>query len=322
MSRSEQQELRTLIEEHFGLTAPDENSSMPSWLLVTGVIVGLIVVLLAAFSLVMLRRAAAATRELRRVNGNLERAVAERTTALRNSNGALRRFATTAAHDLRGPITAISGNAEMLASGIVPEEHQADMLGRVESSAARLVTMIDAMLTDAMRLGVTTDSLDGDSFSSWLSEVIGPELHAVDADLLIDVPSGSLDIDSEVLRRTALNLVENAVKYATNAQGPTIAVTLRRTDDSWQLTVADNGPGIPQPMWSKIFDRGTRLVRDDRGFGLGLAAIRDLVQNTGGAISVGHAELGGALFAVTLPHRELAVADVPSADQLADARPG
>ncbi len=309
----------------FDLTAPDEG--VPAWLVpaLLGLAVALAVALL--FVLLLRRRVRAATSELRVMNAGLEDAVADRTAELgrsaerlRRSNAALKRFTATAAHDLKGPLTAITGLADVALQMDLPVTQKDDVLGRVRDSAKRLGRMVDDMLADAVTMGTPVAQLQGTQFRTWLREVSAPELAVVDAALEVDVPDGPLDLDVEVLRRATINLVTNAVKYAINEQGVRIRIGLTRHRETWQLVVEDNGRGIPRAMWSEVFDRGRRLTDDDRGFGLGLAAIRDLVQGAGGSIRVGDNEPTGARFTVTLPVVEVAGPDEPTGDHVAASR--
>jgi two-component system sensor histidine kinase TctE len=292
----------------FDLTRPDDGS-VPEWLLPVGA--GLLAALLLAggATLVLRRRVRVATEELTALNMNLEGLVAERTEQLeehshrlRRSNAALQRFAEMAAHDLKGPVTAMAGMADILRTVELPEAQHDRVLGRIQAGAHRLGRMLDDMLGDAVGIGTPTVQVTGREFASWLREVTSPELSIIDAELDVAAPPDTIDTDIEVLRRTALNLVGNAAKYAVNERGRTrVEVRLVRRDDVWLLRVDDNGPGIPPSLWGQVFDRGTRLVDDDRGHGLGLAAIRDLVQGAGGAIRLATSDLGGARFVVTLP---------------------
>lgn len=313
----------------FDLTDPAAGEGAPAWLvpILLGALAAVLVFGGAALALRgQVRRA---TSELKDVNASLEQTVEQRTEQLtrsskrlKRSNTALQRFTSTAAHDLKGPLTAISGLADVAIRMDLPEEQVEDLLGRVRDSARRLGRMVDDMLEDAVNMGADIEQLQGPDFAAWLREVTAPELDVIDGQLHIDVPDAPVDTDVEVLRRSALNLVGNAVKYAVNDQdGVVVRVDLSRDEDVWELRVDDNGPGIPKAMWSEVFDRGRRLTHDDRGFGLGLAAVRDLVQGAGGAIRVGDAQLGGASFVVTLPRTDRAQhATPPPPDAEAEVR--
>lgn len=300
----------------FDLTEPQSESSVSSGALRLVAGLALAVAFLVLLVVASRRQVAGATRGLRVLNENLEETVRVRTEALATSNQALNRFAVSAAHDLKGPVAGIASLVEMMVDDGVPDD-LADDIELIGATAARLSTMVDTMLEEAVRVGTPADFIDGSGFEAWLRAVTSPELSLIVGELRIDVPDGLLDLDAEILRRTALNLVSNSIKYARSDSRSIIEVELRRSGDEWCLVVADNGGGIDRSRWSEIFEFGSRLVRDDRGFGLGLSTISDLIRDAGGTIDVGDADLGGAAFTVTLPRVQQAYAGVERGQQSA-----
>ncbi len=290
------------------LTDPTLDTA-PGWLAAALGGVALIAAIAMAFVIILRRQVQHATAGLNQLNHELEDRVADRTdalqdaaTRLKTSNAALQRFAGTAAHDIKGPIAAISGLATLLHRFDLPKDERDDLAQRIGTSALALGGMIDGLLEDATAAGARSASIDGSTLADWIREVCGPEMLIVGGELRVAVAPGPVETEVEVLRRSAVNLVTNAAKYAVNESGMIVDLKLARRVDSYVLTVDDNGPGIPRGMWSKVFEPGARLVDDDRGYGLGLSAIRDLVQGVGGSVQIGEAaELGGASLVVTLP---------------------
>ncbi|MBK1663790.1 diguanylate cyclase [Rhodospirillum rubrum] len=113
------------------------------------------------------------------------------------------------------------------------------------------------------------------------------------------------DIDPEKFRRVLLNLLSNAFKFTPNRGG--IAVSLIDRGDDLILRVSDNGPGIPQSMWTAVFERFRQVDggsdRRHGGTGLGLAIVREFVDLHGGDVSIGQASEGGTAFTVVLPKK-------------------
>jgi signal transduction histidine kinase len=111
--------------------------------------------------------------------------------------------------------------------------------------------------------------------------------------------------DEQALRSVAENLVENAVKYTPAAT--TVSVEVRRGRDGWQLTVADEGAGIPVTERERIFEKfhrgGNEETRRTKGTGLGLYIVHRLVQRLGGTIQVQDRQPHGAIFAASFPLR-------------------
>lgn len=308
-------------------------SATPAWLFQALATAVALAMGFGLFTLVLRRRVRAATtelthlnRQLATMNVDLEGRVEERTTELataverlNRSNHALTQFAQSVAHDLRGPVTAIYGLSNLLGAIDVGQEQHEKMLSSIESSSSRLSGMIESLLDGAVRAGAQDPGLDGHEFAGWLHEILGPEVAVVGATLEVDVPGGRVPVDAAVLRRAAINLVGNALKYATNTAGTHVMVQLSPTDhDTWTLTVDDNGPGVPEALRNRVFDPGYRGSDDDRGRGLGLAGTREAVERAGGSIQLGVSDLGGARFTVVLPVRDPAAAtasDVGESDQ-------
>ncbi len=286
------------------------NASLRRALLVAGAAL----LVLLVFVLTLRQRVRAATAELRELNDQLESRVAARTEDLRISNEALSRFALTAAHDLRGPVSAIAGTASLLDREGLTDAQRATLRSSIRLGAKRLGEMVDALFQDAVDSGGDRPTIDGPSFAEWLEEIVGPELHATGSTLVVSAPPQRIDADLAVLLRAALNLVGNAIKYGLNLDGTRIEVELQRlVPDRWQLTVIDNGPGVSPEDAERIFEAGVQLHDDEDGFGHGLHGVRSRVQDVGGTITVGPAEGGGARFDVVLPALTRATATVETA---------
>lgn len=106
--------------------------------------------------------------------------------------------------------------------------------------------------------------------------------------------------DEQRIEQIVTNLISNAIKYAPN--GP-IYVSTRQIDDRAVLVVQDSGPGIPDALKEKIFDRfeQAKTSRALGGLGLGLYIVKNIVRNKGGNIRVEDAPGSGAKFIVELP---------------------
>ncbi len=117
--------------------------------------------------------------------------------------------------------------------------------------------------------------------------------------------AGTVTGDPAKLHDALRNLVENAVHYAPEASR--IVMASRRTGDGVALSVADQGPGIPDEDLPRVFERfyrvdkaRARAARDPGGTGLGLAIVKHLVELHGGTVSVANRAEGGAIFTITL----------------------
>ena len=217
-------------------------------------------------------------------------------------------FLATASHELRTPVTAITGYARVLADSwerLTPEQART-YADRVDTNAQRLGALVEDLL-DFSRLergisAVADDVLDlGETVNQILAEQ--PDL-VTDHQLLTKTAPGLLVKGSQqAVERVVSNLVGNAAKYS--PAGTTIRVSVRKKAGRAQLSVADEGPGVPAPEREQIFSRFYRGGGDEvvttRGAGLGLAIVNDFASSMGGEVSVAAADSGGALFVVSYP---------------------
>jgi signal transduction histidine kinase len=125
-----------------------------------------------------------------------------------------------------------------------------------------------------------------------------------DIDIELHLPDGEVAFagETEDLEEIAGNLLENAMKWARRR----VSVTLHEPDGSSRsgsvrLVIEDDGPGIPPEKASEALKRGKRLDETKPGSGLGLSIVSDLVEEYGGSLEIGRAELGGLQAVVGLP---------------------
>jgi signal transduction histidine kinase len=194
------------------------------------------------------------------------------------------------AHDLRTPLTRLAFRLDDLPHPL----HD-----KVSADIHEMKAMISAAL-DFIRdrsLGAQRERLD---FRLLVESVVDDQ-----SDLGHDVTlqtgaTIALEGDPIALRRMVVNLVDNALKYGERAR-----LRLRVTGDRCVLEVDDDGPGIPDGLQERVFEPFFRAEasrnRDTGGIGLGLAAVRAIVLDHGGEVSVGNRKEGGLRAAVTLP---------------------
>ncbi len=293
----------------FDLGRPDGDGMSP-WV-VRGVLFALAgVVLLVAFIVLLRRQVARATSDLRDLSAELEHRVAQRTTELAMANAELGRsnrrltdFANTVAHDLRGPVTAITGMAEMLADGSMPPDRTEVAMEMIRDSTMRLDTMISDLLGRARNSAIDEVATTED-FREWLEDLTSAELHRSGATLAVAselADDDVLAVDLAVLRHAVANLVGNAIKYGVNEAGSHIEVHLRCVEGTLSVTVTDNGPGIDPDLRERIFEPGFQMDEAAPGLGLGLPAVREALQGCGGSIEVADAPGGGTEVRLLLP---------------------
>ncbi len=214
-----------------------------------------------------------------------------------------RRFVADVAHELRTPLTRIRTEVEVdLAQ---PGSADPTATNRaVRDDVMALQELIDDLLhlarSDVDPSGTQRRTVDLDDIV--LREIRGQR--EVDPSIRIDaqhVSAASLVAHPDHLARAVRNLLDNAVRHAVG----TVTVSLTQHDGHVELTVADDGPGIPGDQQERIFERFSRLddarTRHDGGTGLGLAITRDIVERHGGTVRYDAEWTSGARFVVVLP---------------------
>jgi signal transduction histidine kinase len=221
-------------------------------------------------------------------------------TRLEGSVARQRAFLSDAAHELRSPVAAMRAELDIAASH--PEIGKwPDVVDRLGMSTRRLERLIEDLLVLATReeRGVQHRAeVD-------LDEIVIRQTQPLRASSRLHVDLEGLNAariwgDREQLERVVANLVDNAERHAAT----TIVVGLHVHDDSAEMVVQDDGPGIPAASRLRVFDRFSRLDeardRPRGGAGLGLAIARRIVEDHNGSIEVANSN-GGARVVVRLP---------------------
>jgi PAS domain S-box-containing protein len=231
-----------------------------------------------------------------------------------SANRAKSQFLTTMSHELRSPLTAIGGYAELLSMGIrgpVTPEQIAD-LARITRSQNHLLGLINGVLDYARIEGghtrydirdVSIDEMLATS-EALIAPLAGAKHHTMHYDRTC--ASRSVRGDGEKVQQIIVNLLSNAVKF-TDAGG-TIALSCSDSDTSpgdIALRVSDSGRGIAADQFERVFEAfaqvDQKLTRAVEGTGLGLAISRDLARGMGGELSMESIIGQGSTFTLTLP---------------------
>lgn len=240
-----------------------------------------------------------------RTLNELEDRVEERTAQLAEANADLQRFAAMAAHDLRSPLTAIVGYADLLARQPVADEGLVGTaITGIQKGSARLLALIDELLTftRAGSAQLVTDAVDLDALVERSLTELGPLIDDARASITVE-PLGTVRADRVLLGQVVQNLLVNALTHVTDGVAPQVRVDVVRDDDAATLRVADNGPGVPPEERERViepFERGDG-ARGRAGTGLGLAICQRVAEHHGGRLVIGDAPEGGAEFSVVLP---------------------
>ncbi len=209
-------------------------------------------------------------------------------------------------HDLRTPLTSLVGLSESLASSKPAlAEAQLDLAQSLHDEALRMSALVTNLLDMArIQSGEVKFNLEWQA----LEEVVGSALrasgsmlkqHMVSTELAGDLPL--VRFDAVLLERVLCNLLENAAKYTPAGSKIVIAAELH---GAWvDVTVYDNGPGLPLGREEAVFEKFTRGERESAkpGVGLGLAICRAIIEAHGGRITACASPAGGAAFVFSLP---------------------
>jgi two-component system OmpR family sensor kinase len=248
--------------------------------------------------------------------GHVESALVAR----QRSEDKVRRFVADASHELRTPLASIRGYAELTRriDAELPED-AIRSLDRIEAESIRMTALVEDLLELArldegqgLEVGevelvrLVTDAI-GDAYVAapdheW--ELVAPE------------PPLTVEGDAARLQQVVVNLLANAHRHT--PVGTAVTVTLAGEPDAVVLTVADDGPGIPEELQPRLFERFARgdgaRTRAAGSTGLGLAIVAAVVEAHGGAVGV-ESRSGDTRVTVRLPRRRV---PHPEAGDLAD----
>ncbi len=248
-------------------------------------------------------------RPLRRSDGRVTGAVtsAFTITALREREAELRAFAGIVAHDLKRPLTAVRGFAELVHEDLSArgghEEHVAQ-LDRVLAATDRMRRLIDDLLAYAAARDATVTPVRID-LTALVRELLEEHLAVAAPEPVPRVEVGDLPpvrADAALVRQLLDNLIGNALKYAPPGRPAHVEITGRHCSGGRVcVQVADRGIGIPAGEHEAIFTGFHRAATTYSGTGLGLAICKRVVERHGGTILAEDNPGGGARFRFTLP---------------------
>jgi signal transduction histidine kinase len=240
--------------------------------------------------------------ELRQAKADLEQSNAE----LLRSNDELRQFAFIASHDLQEPLRSVTSFCNLLKEDYEGRlDEQADtFIDRIVNGAKRMKALItDLLAYSRVECNQSVPFHDVD-LADVLDDVLA-NLQTTITETSAEVSSDRLPVirgDRVQLVQLLQNLIGNAIMYRSE-QPPRIEISANRRDDSWEISVQDNGIGIAPEHHQQIFDIFRRLHSRDKypGTGIGLAACKKIVQRLGGQISVDSILSSGSTFRFTIP---------------------
>jgi len=215
-------------------------------------------------------------------------------------------------HDIRTPLTALVGQAEVLAASTPLTREQVNSARAIGQEARELSTLVTNILEMArLESGQVELHKDWQSVEEVVGSAIRAARHAlgtliVQTELPNDLPL--VEFDASLIERVLVNLLENAAKYGANTDtsAPAIELSASVTATTLVICVRDFGPGLPVHSKGKEDDLFVKFTRghhesSTRGVGLGLAICKAIIDAHRGKIVAAQAPGGGAAFTFTLP---------------------
>ncbi len=205
-------------------------------------------------------------------------------------------------HDLRTPLTSIIASGAALGSATPTAEERAELSATIVAEGGRLSRLVENLL-DMSRLeaGKAEPHREQTDLAEVLEGAREAVAHAELVQLAFDRELPVVDADAAQLERAFANLLENAIRHG--GGGP-VKVTSRLTGGKIAVRVVDQGPGIPESEWERIFEpfqRAANGVGASDGSGLGLAIAKGFVEANGGEIAIESLPGQGSSFVVGFP---------------------
>jgi two-component system sensor histidine kinase PilS (NtrC family) len=232
----------------------------------------------------------------------------------------LGRLATGLAHEIRNPLSSISGSVEMVREGNALSPEDGRLLGIVISEVERLNSLVTTMLQVGRPSQIQTEAVDLRSIASDVAAVARGEATASNGLSIEEISPDQpiiVKVDPDRMRQVIWNLVKNAVQASPHRGRVEVRTGLDRQGRAY-LEIADEGPGIGAAQRERLFDMF--YSGRSHGVGLGLALVKQIVDQHAGRIEILDREGPGTCFRITLPVERDSVRSIAAARP--DERPG
>jgi two-component system sensor histidine kinase ChvG len=203
-------------------------------------------------------------------------------------------FASNASHELKSPITAIRGAAELLGQhDDMPVAQRARFVQNIRDDAERMERLVTRMLELARVESEAQEPAEQLDVAVVIAALL--ERYAPRVELSLAEPPRTLEIAEPHLRAVVVNLVENALRHGA---GQPVQVRLSRLDEKLAISVHDQGPGISEANQARLFQRFFTTERDRGGTGLGLSIVKAIAEARGGGVSAQSGPQGSTFHVV------------------------
>ncbi|MES2660526.1 MAG: HAMP domain-containing sensor histidine kinase [Verrucomicrobiota bacterium] len=203
-------------------------------------------------------------------------------------------FVASVSHELRAPVASIRLMADALTAGKIEPHTVRDFHGLISREGARLSTLIENVLDFArIEQGRKQWHFEGCDLALLVAETLSL-MEPLAAERRIRIvtaepqPPLEVTVDPGAIRQALVNLLDNAIKFS--PQDSTVEIQLQHNNETWQIAISDQGPGIPTAEHERIFERfhrlGSELRRETQGTGIGLSLVKAVAEAHGGKISL------------------------------------
>jgi signal transduction histidine kinase len=221
---------------------------------------------------------------------------------LKKANAELDTFLYRSSHDLRAPLTTISGIVSAIRFTEDPakkEEFLSAIQGRLEQADNVIRDIITLRKGQKMDLQITQVNLKSEIVKEYEALVDPNSNHP---ELSIECENEfHINTDAARLHTVLTNILSNSIKYHDyDQEHPKISINISKTERGAHITISDNGPGIEQKHVPKIFDMFYRASKSSNGTGLGLYLVKDALSHIGGSIQVSSEKGNGTTFGIHL----------------------
>jgi signal transduction histidine kinase len=245
--------------------------------------------------------------------GELAAAFERMRVQLAQLDTARKEFVANASHELRTPLFSLAGFLELMADEDLDDETRAGFLATTREQVDRLTKLaadlLDLSRIDAGRLRVEREEVVLGDAARALVDELTPLAEATGHTLVLEVEADAWAVaDEERVLQIGRALAGNALAHTPS--GTEITIAASRVDGHAELSVSDDGPGIPREHAERIFDRFYRVEGPHAsGSGLGLAIARELAERMGGTVELA-ADRGRTTFTLTLPAAPVAAGEL------------
>lgn len=218
-----------------------------------------------------------------------------------------REFTANVSHELKTPLTAISGYAELLKNRMVPGDEAADFAGRIFEEASGLIALVEDVIRlsqlDERSIPEPMEDVDLMMAANSVAARLASKAKQANIEMTVDGSGGVILAVPHLIEELLINLCDNGIKY--NKEAGKVTISVEQLSTGIRLTVSDTGIGIPTEHQERIFERFYRVdqshSKDTGGTGLGLSIVKHIAAYHKASINLTSRLGHGTSISVTFP---------------------